>query len=285
MILTKRYYHIEVKRMSITEAEFLSSYRIEDYDRPSSAVDIAAFSIRSDAAESYKHDSTRRLALLLVKRGEHPFKDRWALPGGFLRKGETLEQCAMREITEEAGVTPVSLMPSAVFSDTDRDPRGWILSHSFVSVMSEEELMAVSGDDAVDARWFGLDFAQDGDRLTLTLDGGDTVIKAELRETGVRFGNPDYEVELSGGLAFDHARIIAVALGRLRRIAEDFDILFDFLPPRFTIASLQRVQEAILGITLTAANFRRKVSPYIEETEEYVTGAGHRPAKLFTRKK
>ncbi len=270
--------------MGITEVEYLGSYDIGKYDRPSAAVDIAAFSVLSDEAESYKHNSDCRLALLLVKRGVHPFKGQWALPGGFLRKGETLAQCAMREIKEETGVSPLALMPAEVFSEPSRDPRGWILSHSFVSVMSEAGLKAVGGDDAEEARWFALSFSESGSEISLTLDGGDAVINARLIKTAVRFKCPQYEVADNGGLAFDHAEIVACALAKIRGLADDFEVLFDFLPEKFTLAALQQVQEVILGTKLAAANFRRKAASFIVETDEYVTGAGHRPAKLYMRK-
>lgn len=263
---------------------FLENYNIEDYDRPSVTVDIAAFSIRSDENENYKRDSVQKLSLLLIQRGVHPYKDCWALPGGFVRKGETLEECAMREITEETGITPNALMPDAVFSSPGRDPRGWIISNAFVSVISEESLNAHGGDDAADAKWFDVEFTVNGEDAVLVLRSAESLITAKLRMKSVKFGYPHFEIIDSGGLAFDHAEMIACALYRLRSIIENFDIIFDFLPEKFTLSALQRVQEAILNTPLLPANFRRKASPYIEETDEYLTGAGHRPAKLFKRK-
>lgn len=270
--------------MQNNEAKFLKSYDIGDYDRPSVAVDIAAFSIRSDEEENYKRDARRTLSLLLIRRGCPPFQGCWALPGGFLRMDETIEACAMREITEETHISPAALLPAGVFSRPDRDPRGRIISHAFVSVVSEDSLKAAGGSDAADARWFDFSFAYEEQRLTLTLRCDDIVIHAMLRETAVRFGVPTYEIIEDGGLPFDHAAIIANALHTLRRMSGSFELMFDFLPEKFTIASLQRVQEAILNLSLVPANFRRKAAAYIEETDEYLTGAGHRPAQLFRRK-
>ena len=85
-------------------------------------------------------------------------------------------------------------------------------------------------------------------------------------------------------LAFDHAAIIASALSLLRIQAKDYDVIFDFLPEKFTLTALQRVQETILNVSVLPANFRRKISDYVIETNEFTVGAGHRPAKLFTRK-
>jgi len=190
----------------------------------------------------------------------------------------------MREITEETGITPDALMPDAVFSRPGRDPRGWIISNAFVSVISEENLNTCGGDDAADARWCDVEFTVNGEEAVLVLRSEDSVITSKLRMKSVKFGYPCFEIIDSGGLAFDHAEIIACALYRLRSIIENFDIIFDFLPEKFTLSALQRVQEAILNTPLLPANFRRKALPYIEETDEYLTGAGHRPAKLFRRK-
>ncbi len=266
------------------EKLFLENYKIGDYDRPSVTVDIAAFSIRSNENENYKRDSVQKLSLLLIQRGVHPYKNCWALPGGFVRKGETLEECAMREITEETGITPNALMPDAIFSSPGRDPRGWVISNAFVSVISEENLNACGGDDASDAKWFDVEFTVSNSDAILVLHSEENLITAKLRMKSVKFGYPHFEIIDSGGLAFDHAEIIACALYRLRSIIENFDIIFDFLPEKFTLSALQKVQEAILNTSLLPANFRRKASGYIEETDEYLTGAGHRPAKLFRRK-
>ena len=106
-----------------SENEFLSQYSQNDYERPSLTADIVAFMIRSEKSDNYKRNSETKLSILLINRGEHPFKNHWALPGGFLQPSETIEECALREITEEANVTPVSLMPVGVFSEPGRDPR------------------------------------------------------------------------------------------------------------------------------------------------------------------
>lgn len=211
-----------------SEKEFLENYNIEDYERPSITADIAAFMIRRTEEESYRKEPESRLSLLLVKRGEFPFKGCWALPGGFLRGDETVEECAMREIMEETNITPASLMLVEVFSDPERDPRGRIISNVFASIISESSVLELGGDD--------------------------------------------------------HAKMIAAALASLRSEAESFSGIFDFLPEKFTLTQLQRVQETIMNISVLPANFRRKAAEYVTKTDEYTSGAGHRPAKLFKRK-
>ena len=123
-----------------SEKEFLSQYNMDDFERPSLTADIVAFMIRSEESDNYKRNSENKLSILLINRGEHPFKGCWALPGGFLQPNETIEDCAYREITEEASVVPVSLMPIGVFSEPERDPRGWIISNAYASIISEESI-------------------------------------------------------------------------------------------------------------------------------------------------
>ena len=265
------------------EHEFLQSYRLDDYERPSVTADVAAFMIRRTAEESYRKEPESRLSLLLIRRGGHPFKDCWALPGGFLQKGETIEACALREIREETNVTPAAIKLIGMFTEPERDPRGWIISAAFASIITEGTVQG--GDDAAEAQWFDVRFEQDEDglyHLTLTHDA--VKLDAVLEEQSTRHGAAGFAIKESGSLAFDHAAIIAAALSALRREAGKFEAIFDFLPETFTLTQLQRVQETILNISVLPANFRRKAAEYVEETEEYTSGAGHRPAKLFRKK-
>ncbi len=218
-------------------------------------------------------------------RGAHPFKDHWALPGGFLKPNETIEECALREITEETNVTPVSLMPVGVFSEPERDPRGWVISNAYTSIISEESINQIGGNDASDARWFGIRFEKgDSGEAQLFLSNGEIQLRATLTEESTKFGKTSFRIKDSGTLAFDHAKIIATALTALRQEAGSFATIFDFLPEKFTLTALQKVQEAIMDISVLPANFRRKISEYVVETDEYTQGAGHRPAKLYRKK-
>ena len=268
-----------------SEKEFLSQYRIEDYERPSVTADVAAFTIRTEDKSNYRRNPEPRLLLLLIRRGGHPYKDMWALPGGFLQSDETIEECALREIREETNVQPVSIMPVGVFSKPGRDPRGWIISNAYVSIISEESVKQAGGDDASDAQWFAVSFdcGENGD-YQLTLTYGDTVLKAILAEEKTHFGRTSFRIIDSGGLAFDHASIIASALTALREEAKNYEAVFDFLPETFTLTAMQKVQETIMNVSVLPANFRRMVSGYVEETDEFVRGEGHRPAKLYRRK-
>ena len=269
-----------------SEKEFLSGYKITDYERPSVTADVAAFMIRSEDKQSYRKNPENKLQILLIRRGNHPYKDMWALPGGFLQKGETVEECALREFKEETNVMPVSIMPVGVYSEPERDPRGWIISNAYVSVISEESVRQVGMDDAADAQWFCVNFScgEDG-AYHLILNYEDTELHAVLAEEKTSFGRTKFRITDCGGLAFDHAAIIADALSALRAEAKNYDAIFDFLPEKFTLTAMQKVQETIMNVSVLPANFRRMVSGYVEETDEYLRGEGHRPARLYKRKK
>ena len=267
------------------EQKFLESYSTDDYPRPSVTADIVVFKIRSQGTDNFRKDPENKLSLLLIRRGAHPYKDHWALPGGFLAPEETIEECALREVEEETRVVPASLMSIGLFSTPGRDPRGWIISNAFVSVIGSTEETQQHGDDAADAQWFDVRFDRDekGEYL-LELTHDDVHISARLKEEKSLFGMSSFRIVDSGSVAFDHAAIIGRALSALRNGAKDFDFIFDFLPEKFTLTELQNVQETIMNISILSANFRRKVAGLVEETDEYTEGAGHRPAKLYRRK-
>lgn len=268
------------------EKAFLSSYHLEDYPRPSVTSDIAVFSLRNGIQSSYRHEPMKKLCILLIKRGNPPYQDCWALPGGFLQPGETMEECAGRELREETGADVHLLRHIGIFSEPERDPRGWIISNAFLSVLSEgkrQKMKIQGGDDAVSAVWFDVEFSHIGGRDILMLEHEEIILSAELEAIRNPFDMCEFRITENHGLAFDHAKMIASAVTCLRKEAERFQLIFDFLPDTFTLTELQKVQEAVTGQPTLAANFRRKAADYVAETDELTQGAGHRPARLYRR--
>jgi len=93
--------------------------------------------------------------VLLIERGHDPFKGKWALPGGFLEWNESCEDGAARELQEETSLEDVDLQLLGVFSKPGRDPRGSIISVSYIGFVDEDHaLKAVGADDAATAQWF-----------------------------------------------------------------------------------------------------------------------------------
>lgn len=250
-------------------------YSIEDYARPSVAADVAAFGISSEDGADKRQSKIKKLKLLLIKRGEAPFEGQYALPGGFLRKGETIEQTAMRELEEETGVSNVSLINAGIYSSPDRDPRGWIISSAFIALSNTVSPNTAESSDALQAEWFDLSYSEDESTITLSNGSKNLVIKHGSKGTE--------ENCICEGIAFDHAKIIYDAFARLRDEVLNHDIVFSLLPEKFPISELQQIYESITGTKDAPANFRRKMKGKIKETDFYDEGAQHRPSKLYTK--
>lgn len=260
-------------------------YDITKYDRPSVAADIAVFTVRKKPCESYRHLSGADLSVLLVRRREPPFRDMISLPGGFCCREETIEQTAQRKLHEKTGVSGLPLSLLCNFSAYGRDPRGWIISCAYWTVV--EFSCAVT--DSADAAWYDVKLTEDGPETVLELmDDFGKVSRARFKiSQNTELYNQPAQVETidSGGIAFDHAEIIVRGILQLRESLEKPYAAFRLLPSAFTLSQLQQVYEAILDKRLLMSNFRRKIAPYVEETGQTETGAGHRPSKLFRGKK
>jgi 8-oxo-dGTP diphosphatase len=142
------------------EADFLAAYRLgrDSYPKAANTVDVALFAGRGPDRDG----PGTGLCLLLIRRGGHPFRGSWALPGGFLElgqgdagEGEGLEEGARRELEEETGIRlgGVRLTQLGTYGDPGRDPRGRTISTVFLAHLTEPPPVA-GGDDAAEARWW-----------------------------------------------------------------------------------------------------------------------------------
>lgn len=113
------------------------------YPRPAVTTDCVVF------GETEGH-----VEVLLVKRANEPFKDEWALPGGFLEENETLEDCAARELMEETGLFGIELRQFAAFSALGRDPRGRTISVAYAAFVKKDGCAVRAADDAKEVAWF-----------------------------------------------------------------------------------------------------------------------------------
>lgn len=279
------------------EREFLKSYSIEDFERPSVATDIVALSMLDEGErESIRKLQTQVLKVLLVKRNTYPFKGWWALPGGFCVPGEDVYETARRELKEETGVENAYLEPINVYGERGRDPRGWIISNTFLALLDGAEYRIHAGSDAWEAKWFSLQInASDTEekegitkKYQIVLSSDENILTATLteeRNVCNGRGRVGIKIEDVDGIAFDHAKIILDAIMNLRREAEnDVTLLFDLLPEYFTISQAQNVYECLLDKTLIGPNFRRKINDLVVETDQILDGEGFRPAKLYKKK-
>ena len=183
----------------LTEAEYLAGYRQGDYPRPSVTADMAVF-----------REGERGMELLLIRRGGHPFLGKWALPGGFSEPGETVDETAARELREETNLEGLPLTPFGFFSMPGRDVRAWTMSEGFAAILPEDSPEPVAGDDARETGWFTVDSRWESGVLTLSFDGPE---QFEARLT--RDGAYAFSILDTGGLAFDHAHIIAQAMEKM----------------------------------------------------------------------
>jgi 8-oxo-dGTP diphosphatase len=185
------------------------------------------------------------LKVLLIQRDLPPFKGKWALPGGFVQMDETLDQAARRELREETGLSDVYLEQLYTFGEVDRDPRERVVSVAYYALVALSRHRIQAASDASDAAWFCV---------------------SELPS-----------------LAFDHDRMIAVAVARLRGKVRYQPIGFELLPEKFTLSQLQHLYEAILERPLDKRNFRKKIlgMDLLVELDEIEQDVAHRAARLY----
>jgi len=283
----------------LTEREFLQQYKVGDYERPSVTTDMVIFTVTEEEADSYRKLPEKELRVLLIRRAGHPFLGKWALPGGFVRPNETTEQAAVRELREETGVEDVYLEQLYTFSDIGRDPRTWVISCSYMALINSDKLELKAGDDAADAAWFKVTYRPLKEEKVLIEDGYmktleyELILSSEEEELSAVVAKTitakttstgtDFKIVSNEGLAFDHAKMIACAIERLRGKVNYTDIALHLMPKFFTLTELQQVYEVVLDKELLKAAFRRKVADLVAETDQYTENAGHRPSRLYRR--
>jgi 8-oxo-dGTP diphosphatase len=205
-----------------------------EYPRPALTVDCVVFGLDEED-----------LKVLLIQRGIEPFQGKWALPGGFVRLDETLEDAARRELEEETGVRQVFLEQLYTFGAVDRDPRERVVSVAYYALVKLSDHRIRGATDARDAAWFAVSDVPP--------------------------------------LAFDHDNILTVAVDRLKSKVRYQPIGFELLPPKFTLTQLQRLYEKILERPLDKRNFRKKIlsMDVLVGLDEVEMDVAHRAARLY----
>ena len=223
----------------------MRGYNPRDFPPAAVTTDLVVLTIRDD-----------RLAVLLVHRGEEPYRGRLALPGGFVSPDESLDQAAARELGEETGLLTgrsgrsgrVHLEQLASYGDPARDPRLHVVTVAYLALAPELPVPRAGGDAAA-AEWMPVATA-----------------------TGKR-------------LAFDHSRILADGVERARAKLEYTSLGTAFCPHQFTVGQLRRVYEIVWGTTLDPRNFHRKASGapgFLRAAGRMTEGERGRPAQLYT---
>ena len=208
------------------------------YEQLSVTVDLVIFTVDDDA-----------LKVMLVKRAEEPFADRWSLPGGFLKISESLKEAALRVLKEKAGVENVYVEQLYTFGDLDRDPRARVITVAYFALIPWKQLAPPPSDKVTDLMWASVS------RLPK--------------------------------LAFDHKDIVYYAVERLRAKAGYSNIVYSLMPRHFRLSELQRMYEIIFDNKLDKRNFRKRMlaTGLLHETGRKDVAGAHRPAMLYKFKK
>lgn len=185
------------------------------------------------------------LKVLLIRRDLPPFENKWALPGGFVRLDETLDDAARRELHKETNLQRVYLEQLYTFGGIDRDPRERVITVAYYALVRLSDHRVQAATDARDAMWFAVD---------------------DLPQ-----------------LAFDHEQILETAHQRLQGKVRYQPIGFELLPAKFTLTQLQKLYEIVLGRVLDKRNFRKKIQGMgvLEELDEVEQDVAHRAARLY----
>ncbi|MCA9078625.1 MAG: NUDIX hydrolase [Planctomycetaceae bacterium] len=205
-----------------------------EFPRPALTVDIVVFAL-----------DEQDLQVMLIERDLEPFEGQWALPGGFVRVEETLDEAARRELQEETGLKEIFLEQLYTFGAVDRDPRERVVTVAYYALVNLEGHDVRASTDARNAAWFSVNDLPD--------------------------------------LAFDHQTILAAAHDRLRSKVRYQPIGFELLPEKFTLRQLQHLYEVILDRELDKRNFRKKVlgMEIVKATNEIEKDVAHRAARLY----
>lgn len=284
-----------INKDGLTEEEFLRQYSPGNYERPSVTVDMLLFTVVDKVVEDIRKLNEKELRILLIKRKEHPYIGEWAIPGGFVNINESIEEAAHRELKEETNIDNIYMEQLATFGDIGRDPRMRVISTAYMALVPNKNLNPIAGDDAENVAWFTIKRGEITEReqgisfnLILENKEENILISYKIIEkysySGVtKTKEVLYTVnkESNNEIAFDHVKIINMALDRLKNKVEYTSIAFNLVDEYFTMADIQSIYEILLNKKFHRMEFMRKTKKMLIETDKVNTDKGHRPAKYY----
>jgi len=193
----------------------------------------------------FGYDQEQGVSVLLIKRKNEPFKKMWALPGGLVLNGESLDHAVARELKEEAGIDVNYLEQLYSFGSPERDPRNQVISISYFGLVRPKDFHVSAQTDAEDVEWFS--------------------------------------IKKIPKLAFDHKKIIDVAIKRLRGKITYEPVGFELLDKEFPFSDLEKLYQALLDREIDRRNFKKKIMglSILEELNTVIQRKSGRPARLY----
>jgi 8-oxo-dGTP diphosphatase len=193
----------------------------------------------------FGYDPQNGVSVLLIKRKLPPFQKMWALPGGLVLMGESLDEAVTRELKEEAGIDVNYLEQLYTFGEPERDPRNQTISVSYFALVRPKDFRLSAQSDAEDVAWFN--------------------------------------IKKLPKLAFDHKKIINVAIKRLQGKIKYEPVGFELLEKEFPFSDLEKLYQAVLDQDIDRRNFKKKIMALgiLEELDEILQRGTGRPARLF----
>ena len=267
-----------------SEEEFLKNYDPNSFERLSMTTDILIMSVSTEESDNYRKLEEKKFSILLVKRDDYPFKDKWCLPGGFIGMKETLEEAAKRVLETETNLKNIYIEQLYTFSDVDRDPRMRIISTAYMALIDKNKIKDTLNKNSC---WFNVSLVEETEKkYKVVLKNEKEEISFTLNKRLKEQTTDSYELSVGKNekIAFDHPLVIVNGLERLKNKIEYTDIVFNMMPKYFTLSELQQVYEVILNKKLLAPDFRRIIANKVEKTDQVRKGKGHRPSALFRYK-
>ena len=268
-----------------TEEEFLKDYDSSVFEKLSLTTDTLILSVSESYQDNYRKLKEKHFSVLLVKRENHPFKDKWCLPGGFVNIDESIDDAAKRILAKEANLHNIYLEQLYTFGNPTRDPRMRVISTSYVALIDKNNL---NEKITKNASWFNITIIDNNNKQAdILLDNGNEEIRFKIEKT-LKKGTIDsyeYKIVKNDKLAFDHPLVILTGIERVRNKLTYTDIVFNMMPEYFALGELQQVYEVILNKKLLDPAFRRVIANKVEKTDKVRSGAGHRPSALFRYKR
>jgi len=266
-----------------SEEEFLKYYNSNAFEKLSLTTDIIIFSVSDGEQENYRRLKEKYFSILLVKRDNYPFKDKWCLPGGFVGISESIDTATTRILKNETNISELYMEQLYTFGEINRDPRMRIISTSYIALVDKNK---IEDKLSTHTAWFNIKVVENKDEVTVYLDSDDEHLSFKMKKLLINKTTNRYKYEVIENkfLAFDHAMVICEGLSRIKNKIEYTDIVFNMMPEEFTLGELQQVYEVILDKKLLDPAFRRVIADKVVKTKHVKKNEGHRPSALFRYK-